>query len=477
MPDRCPRALWVAGCLAVACGGAGTDASLDPKPVSVTPSEGPATLATAVVISGTNFLARPVQSASGGQPTVDTHHRAWIGNVELQDVVWVDAQTLQATVPAGVPPGAQPLVVENALGRRGELASAFLVRPNASLQAALAIGGTIDVGQEATLTLTLTNPGTSPVANVAPAAPSVTVTSGAPAITVVAGPTPSTIASIDPGQSAAFTWTLKGTAAGGATVSASAAGTDGFTQDPVSGSASAPIVVQQRVLAVTAFSVTASGVPQTTLSVGQAVTVTLTLKDNAEAAAAVSASTAVMAGLGTCGASSPPAPLTIASGASATLTWTCTASAPGSAALSATVTATDANTGADVSPVPSSTSITIQTPAALTVTSFLADPPTVKIGEPSTITLALLNTGGATANLTTIAASVNVGSASAGTCTDPSPPPQAIAGGAPMVFTWTCTPFATPTVVAKATVSAVDANSGLNASPAVSPATAISVNP
>jgi hypothetical protein len=351
--------------LALACGGRDPDRDprLAPAPTSVVPAEGWATAPTAVVIHGGNFLVRTVQAASGGAPSVDTRHRAWLGGVELQDVVWVDVQTLHATVPAGVPAGPQPLTVENALGGRGELASAFVVRagPAAALEATLAASAaTSSVGQEVTLTLTLTNAGAGAVTNLAPAAPALAATSGLPAVSVVQGPTPATIAALAPGATATFTWAVAGTASGGATLTASASGADALGGEVVAASASVALLVQRpAALALSAFTATSP------VKIGDPSALTLTLENAGEAAArldaiATSLRTAASQSAGSCGPVTPALPVAIPGGAPVTFTWTCTPSAKGNLLADAAVTAIDANSGASASPAVPQVGIAVQ---------------------------------------------------------------------------------------------------------------------
>src|SRR5664279_4318811 len=59
-----------------------------PKPTAVVPNVAYSTVATAVEIDGTGFLAKATQPSGGGSPVVDTHHRAWLDDVELTNVTW-----------------------------------------------------------------------------------------------------------------------------------------------------------------------------------------------------------------------------------------------------------------------------------------------------------------------------------------------------------------------------------------------------
>jgi hypothetical protein len=83
-----------------------------PAPTAVVPNAAYATAPTAVEISGKRFLAKGTQPSGGGGPTVDSQHRAWLGDTELAEVTWVSTEKLTATVPAGLPLGAQKLTVD-----------------------------------------------------------------------------------------------------------------------------------------------------------------------------------------------------------------------------------------------------------------------------------------------------------------------------------------------------------------------------
>ena len=83
-----------------------------PTVTAVHPSTAPNDLDTTVVITGTGFVAVPTVSLEG---TV------------LQEVGWVSAEQLTATVPWGLEPGVYALTVENPGGESGSLADAFTV--------------------------------------------------------------------------------------------------------------------------------------------------------------------------------------------------------------------------------------------------------------------------------------------------------------------------------------------------------------
>jgi hypothetical protein len=145
---------------AVACA---TGCAPEPAPLRVTavePARGSAVSPTPVRVRGEGFLlaARLGTSGSAGD-AVDGGFRAWLGGAPLGDVAWVDARTLTAVVPAGLPEGVHALEVEGPTGRRGRLDAAFEVRaPRAVLAAALAIPAVIPAG-DFLATLTVENRG------------------------------------------------------------------------------------------------------------------------------------------------------------------------------------------------------------------------------------------------------------------------------------------------------------------------------
>lgn len=135
------RALLLLVVLSSACSGmtpSGEEAA--PQPSEVVPPSGSSATPTPVAIHGSRFYARAEQPSGGGSPTLETRHRAWLGEAELEDVNWVSTTEIKATVPAGLAPGEHGLTVENALGERGELEVAFTVLPAPSSSTTLGAG-------------------------------------------------------------------------------------------------------------------------------------------------------------------------------------------------------------------------------------------------------------------------------------------------------------------------------------------------
>ena len=72
---------------------------------------------TLVRLRGAGFTLGAVQQlGGGGNIALEQTFRAFLGTAQLQNVRWVDLNTLLATVPASVPPGPYGLSVEGPYG-------------------------------------------------------------------------------------------------------------------------------------------------------------------------------------------------------------------------------------------------------------------------------------------------------------------------------------------------------------------------
>jgi photosystem II stability/assembly factor-like uncharacterized protein len=92
-----------------------------PTVMGVDPVSAPNDLDTSIVITGSDFAA--VLSGT----IVITPPAAYLGGTALDDVIWVGATTLSATVPWGMDPGVYTLTVVNPDGESGGLPDAFTV--------------------------------------------------------------------------------------------------------------------------------------------------------------------------------------------------------------------------------------------------------------------------------------------------------------------------------------------------------------
>jgi hypothetical protein len=423
------------------------------------PASGFAAFATRVVIHGEGFLARPTGEQSGDGAALDTRHRVWLDDVELGEVVWRDSHRLEATVPAGLRVGLKRLVVENAFGLRGALERAYAVTssPTAVLEATLGTApATFNVGQPATVTLTVRNAGGAAALEVLP--DPLAVTGDAAAGLALQGPEPASRARLEPGATAVFTWSAIAATPGALGFGALARGVDEVSSAAVSSPAAEAAAMVQLPAQLTAT--IAAG--RTSANVGQAITVTLTLANGGAARADVTTVTPETQGPGaSCDPVTPAPPQSLEAGASLPLTWTCTASEPGSLSLSAKVEGADGTSGAPLSTAPAvPAQVAIQTPAALSATVGVeGGPATVPVGAAIAVTLTVEDTGEAGANVTRVDPSVTP--ASAATCGAAAPsPPRAVEGLQTLTFSWSCTALAVGSFTLGATIAGADANDG-----------------
>ena len=341
------RTAVIMALLAGACSDSGTRENV-PVPAAVVPNAGYATVSTAVEISGTKFLAKATQQSSGGSSPLDTTHRAWLGSVELTGVTWVDASKLTATVPAGLPLGAQKLTVENAFGEQGTLDNAFTVLAAPAFSATVSVDRTtVNVGQPFALTLALANDGGAEVN---------AITLGEPALspsglaTVSGGPTPPSPGTLALGGSQSFVWALKGAARGLLTATFSATtGKDAVLSSALT--ATPPASVQVTVQDPAAIDATLSIPQSVAVNADFTVTMTVTNTGEADARAVTPGALSVVAPVagGAVPKSGPtPASALATGGQPVTFKWTYTATEPGSFSLAGGASGTDGNTDSRV---------------------------------------------------------------------------------------------------------------------------------
>ncbi len=430
--------------------GCGSSVLPSPSPTSVTPSRGYAANATPVVIHGAGFSVRPVQPSSGGAPSMDSTFQAWLGDQSLLDVRRIDEQTLTATVPAGISPGMKTLRVQGPYGSAGELASAYTVVGTAlaSISAAIsAAPATVSVGQPITVTLTVTNTGTTEALDVVPDAPTV---SGAGTVGSPSGPDPAAIATLAPAASGTFTWIYPATGAGGVAFAGAASATDSFSGTTVRGDTdpAVPASVTVELPAGLAATFPASGAA----AVGREFTVAMTVTNPGGAAATnvmPGAFTVAPASLAALKPGTGPVPAALGSlpaGASDTFTWTVVAgTTPGTVTFSSSASGLDANSGA---PLASGTAISggfVIGAAGLNAT-LSAAPATASVGQVITLTLTLANPGLADVrNLVVGTPSVSsTDGARFLRLSGPSPtPPSVLAAGGTITVAWTYSPSLT----------------------------------
>jgi hypothetical protein len=351
-PSSAPPALVALLALGLAAA-AGCTATPDlaPRPARLTPGGGPAGLAIAVTIAGDGFFPRAVQSASGGPASLDTTHRAWLDAVELADVTWVDAQTLRATVPAGLALGPHALTVENALGRRGTLAAAWtVIQPAVLALSATLAPAQASVGQPLALTVTAGNSGGAALLGL-----TVTVTpSGAGAVTGGLAGAPFDLA---PGASRQLQLDLTASGPGPLVFGVAASGVEEASGRLVTGAASdLALLVQVRAVLTAALSV------PSTLTTGAAFTVTMLVANGGEATALAVTPDPLLAAPDATGASSrlsgpTPASADVPGGGQARFTWSFQLGAAGTIRLRGGASGLDANDGGPVVAAPADSNL------------------------------------------------------------------------------------------------------------------------
>jgi hypothetical protein len=292
---------------------------------------------------------------------VDATYRAWLDDLALEDVRWVDGRTLHATVPAALPPGPHALVVENAAGRRGGLADAFRADgPPALSQVAVPSATRVTIGQSLSLTVTVTNAGGTARAVL----PSLDVS---PAGTVTVDAVPAA-ADVPAGTSVPFVFGCTAAARGAVDLTVSTSGTDAGGAPVTVADAAAALAVQDPPALSATLAVPATAGPG-------AFTATLLVTNTGEAVATAVVPGALATVAGSSGAAdvetAPAGTATLAAGEQASFEWTLLPFAPGAIALETTVVGTDENSGLPVAASARSGACALSVPE---VTHLAADP-------------------------------------------------------------------------------------------------------
>jgi hypothetical protein len=160
---------------------------------------------TPITIRGTLPVKPVVSMSSSKESTVETGYRGWVGDVELTEVLWLDAATLTATVPAGIAAGVYALTIESPFGETSVLegfrVSAGVCTPARALLAleAGAAPAAVRVGSTVVVSATVRNTGDAIAAGVTT---SVVAPPGFALFTSPADPL-----DIAAGESRTFTWT------------------------------------------------------------------------------------------------------------------------------------------------------------------------------------------------------------------------------------------------------------------------------
>jgi hypothetical protein len=347
-------AIALAG-MALAC--ASEVALPPPAPASVEPALGYSNMSVPVTIHGDAFYLRASQSVEGRDGTsVSAGFRAWLGAVELEEVAWVDASTLAATVPAGLGPGLHPLVVEGPYGTQGSVAGAYtvLAPPGTRLTVhAVAVQDPVSVLQNARVDVTATNEGPDALRGTR-----VLLKQVVDGVAKQPVPGDARPFALSPGESMVVRYEIATSAAGTLVFEAKASAVEVTTGAGVaSEKVRTSVTVQTPPDLIAVSTLSASTVP-----IGGTVIATLAVANRGEAAArvtpsAVSSGTATLAGLGEL------PEVVIPGGAIAgPLTWTIVAGGEGSAEIVLSVAGVDENSGTTVDVSVSAGSIQVQPP-------------------------------------------------------------------------------------------------------------------
>src|SRR5919197_695354 len=345
-----------------------------PSVSAVVPARGFETDPIAVEIHGASFAAKPTLHFGGGDPlTADARYQAWLGDIPLLDVAWVDASTLTATVPGGAAPGLYRARVRDPYGREiesdGEVYE-VVKRQGARLEATLEVARTrVQVGETIASTLIVTNSGDTAATVVAP---SLRVDSGPAAVETVPLPV-----DIGPGEAKSFGLEVHTQGVGTVLFSAAAQGRDAYFGGVVS---VAPISAAVEVATPPVLSATAAVTPATA-STGQQIAVDVVVTNTPAFPVVALSLDAIASGTGAAEILSRPVAKDLAGGESRTFRFTFSALTPGEVRFEISGRATDPSNGlpVDVAPV-SAGPMTIVKAAALS-----APPPpsktTVSVGE------------------------------------------------------------------------------------------------
>ena len=287
----------------------------------------------AVVLHGEDFTPAAVQRLNGGgEIEVDAVFRAYLGDVELEDVSWVDSHTLTALVPAALAAGTYALSVEGPYGL-GKADGVFLVSDAvpAALTASASTPQRARLGLVFSIAQTVTNVGGMTAQAVAAASPD------------LSGPAqawpPSEAMDIPSGASYVFIWRIRPRRLGVLDVTLPVAGVDAVDGSVVVAETSDPVsVVSGPHLVATPQAAPASA------AVGTPFTLAIdVLNDGGTDALGVSF--ADPSGAANVRVDSSPLAQDIPTGATRTFQWTIEGTSPGTATLGTSGAATDPDTG------------------------------------------------------------------------------------------------------------------------------------
>jgi len=418
-----------------------------PAPAAVDPPGSYFGQPTLVRLRGAGFTLGAVQRlGGGGNIALQQTFRAFLGTAELQNVSWVDSNTLLATVPASVPPGPYGLSVEGPYGS-GTVDGVFQVvdAVPASLSASAAAPTGAHVGVELTVSQTITNTGGKTALGVAAGTPR---QSGPPAtIQVPVGTT-----DIPAGGSAIFTWRVVASAPGTLQLTLPVTGIDEVDHRTLR--------AQSTVTVSIVFPAHLVATPQPVSSpqaVGLPIKVSLDVLNDG-GANALGVLPGGLTGTANVTVISAPGAQDIPAGATRTFQWTIKGTAPATATLGCAGGGTDAIDGSSVAFAPGQWNpITFVTEAAFDAT--LTVPPGVLPGETLTVAFVVNNPTAVDAQNVQPALALS-GTAAASMVLQSAPVAANIPAGQTVTFTWTYTAGSAGMLQLDASAQGTDANSG-----------------
>ena len=423
------------------------------------PPAGYAGRETPVLLRGDGFTPSVAQQlGSGSRIEVDAGFRAFLGAAELRDVRWVDMHTISATVPDALAPGWYGLSLEGPYGR-GSIDGVFQVdgAQPASLGATASAPARVLVGDDVTLTVTVSNSGGKSAFAVG-AGPA--IFSGPPA---TLQPPPET-ADIQAGASHVFTWHAQASAPGVLDLTLPFAGTDEVDHSTVSAEANASVrVVTPAHLTIVSLNAPPSQPAGPTFDISADI-----VNDGGSDALAVQFDPI-----------SPPAfvtlissadPQDIPAGATRRFVWRVQGTGEGTATLGSSGTGTDSTGGAAVTVGPMQWTVIIFKAVALLVPS-LSIPPGALPNETFTVSLQLDNPG--IVDALSVQPSIAVSGTGGVTLQSPAPSAADVLAGQTVVFSWTYTASARGDVQFDLSAAGTDARSGNPVTASASGATQI----
>ena len=407
---------------------------------------------TLVRLRGAGFTLGAVQQlGGGGNIALEQTFRAFLGTAQLQNVRWVDLNTLLAIVPGSVPPGSYGLSVEGPYGSGSTAGGVFRVvdAVPASLSASAVAPAGVHVGVQLTVSQTIANTGGMTALGVAAGRPQ---KSGPPA--TVQAPVGAT--DIPAGGSAIFTWRVVASATGTLQLTLPVAGIDEVDHRTLRAQSTVAVsIVSPAHLVATAQPVSS---PQ---AVGLPIQLSLdVLNDGGSDALGVLP--AALAGTTNVSVLAAPVAQDVPAGATRSFRWTIKGTAPGTATLGNSGGGTDAIDGSSVAFAPVQWNpISFVTEAALDAT--LTVPPGVLPGETLTVAFAVTNPTGVGA-LAVQPSLVLSGTAAASMVLVSAPTASDIPAGQTVTFTWTYTAGSPGALQLDASASGRDASSGAQVS-------------